>query len=238
MSSGLRNAYRRAVDLLYPPRCVGCGAFETFLCDPCAASMMSTAVGERCPNCSARWDGGLNCPRCFSCEALDAMTGAFDMEGVARQLVHAIKYRGVRDLAPLMAARMHPLRERRAFDVAVAVPLHRSREKHRGFNQAADILRHTGWPQLEGSLVRVRKTDTQVGMKPGERRANISNAFRWRGPSLDGLSVAVVDDVITTGATANECARVLRENGARHVVALAFARANYEPAAADVPILD
>jgi ComF family protein len=165
------------------------------------------------------------------------MLGAFDMEGVARQLVHAIKYRGVRDLALLMAERMHPLRDRRGFDMAVAVPLHRSRERRRGFNQAAEILRHTGWPQLEGPLVRVRKTDTQVGMSSGERRANISNAFAWHGPPLDGRSVAVVDDVITTGATANECARVLKENGARHVVALAFARASYEPVPG-APILD
>lgn len=159
------------------------------------------------------------------------------MEGVARQLVHAIKYRGVRDLAPLMASRMQPLRERHSFDVAVAVPLHRSRERHRGFNQAAEMLRAVDWPPIEGRLVRVRRTDTQVGMKPGERRANISNAFAWRGPPLAGLSVAVVDDVITTGATANECARVLKENGARRVVALAFARANYEPAG-DVAIAD
>ncbi|MGH2610508.1 MAG: ComF family protein, partial [Tepidiformaceae bacterium] len=172
----------------------------------------------------------LNCPRCFPCEALDFLAGAYDMEGPARELVHGLKYRGISELAQLMAPRMTALRGRHAFDVAVAVPLHRSRERSRGFNQAAELLAVLGWPPAPGRLVRTRKTDSQVGLRPGERRANITGAFGWQGASLRGLRVAVVDDVITTGATANECARVLRENGARGVIALAFARASYDPA--------
>jgi ComF family protein len=219
---------RRLLDFLYPPRCLGCGAFNTFLCAPCDGSMTSTSTAERCPNCTARWSGGLNCPRCFPCDALDLIAGAYDMEGTARELVHGLKYRGITAVAPLMAARMTLLREKHAFDVALPVPLHRSRERSRGFNQAAELLAALGWPSAPGTLVRTRKTDSQVGLRAGERRANITGAFAWRGPSLQGLRVAVIDDVITTGATANECARTLRQHGARGVVALAFARASYE----------
>lgn len=151
------------------------------------------------------------------------------MEGPARHLVHGLKYRGVTDLASLMAARMDLLNACVDFDVALAVPLHRSRERRRGFNQAALLLHRLRWPQAEGKLVRLRKTETQVGLRSSERRSNVRGAFAWRGPSLVGLRVAIVDDVITTGATVNECARVLREQGAHSVVAVAFARASYDP---------
>jgi ComF family protein len=226
---------RRALDFLYPPRCVGCGAFNTFLCEDCDAVMSETTTGTRCPNCTARWGGGLNCPRCFACEALDQLAGAYDMEGPARELIHGLKYRGITELAKVMAPRMERLLGLQAIDVAVAVPLHRSRQRSRGFNQAAQLLAALQWPAAPGHLVRVRRTDSQVGLRPGERRANMTGAFSWQGDSLRGLRVAVVDDVITTGATANECARVLRENGARSVIALAFARASYDPSPSALP---
>jgi ComF family protein len=232
-----RTTARAVLDLLYPPRCVGCGAFRTFLCEACDAAMTPTDVGDRCANCSARWGGGLNCPRCFSCSQLDLLAGAFDMDGPARELVHALKYRGVRDIAPLMAERMAGLPERHQFDVAVPVPLHAARERWRGFNQAALLLGRLAWPEAEGRLVRTRKTDTQVGMRVHERRSNVVGAFQWQGPRLDGRTVALVDDVITTGATVNECAAVLRQHGARRVVAFAFARASYLPGT-DAPVQD
>jgi ComF family protein len=231
----LSSLRRRALDFLYPPRCVGCGAFNTFLCDGCDSALSPTTAGDRCPNCTARWSGGLNCPRCFACEALDGLAGAYDMEGPARQLVHGLKYLGVTGLAGLMAPRMDASRERHVFDVALAVPLHRSRQRSRGFNQAAELLDALHWPLAPGQLIRTRRTDSQVGLHPGERRMNLAGAFAWRGRSLRGLRVALVDDVITTGATANECARVLRESGARSVVALAFARASYDPAPSSGP---
>ncbi len=224
-----RTALKCAVDVLYPPRCVGCGAFDTWLCSACDAAMTPTTSGERCPNCTGRWSGGLNCPRCFACTSLDRIAGAFDLEGPARLLVHGLKYRGMTQLAALMAARMERLHSLVDFDVALPVPLHRSRLRRRGFNQAEEILHRLPWPRPGGELVRARKTDTQVGLHSTERRANVSGAFAWRGASLGGQRVALIDDVITTGATANECARVLREHGARSVVALTFTRASYDP---------
>ncbi len=221
----------RALDLLYPPRCVSCGRFGAYLCEACETSMTPATEGPRCPNCSARWEHEGNCPRCFHWDALDGGLAAFDMEGAARKAVHALKYRSLRAIAPGMAAYLGELRSGAEFDGAMPVPLHRSRMNARGFNQAEVLLSQLDWQRAPGRLRRVRKTATQVGMHLGERRNNVAGAFAYEGPSLGGLAVALVDDVITTGATANECARVLRDHGARRVIIIAFARANYEPIA-------
>lgn len=157
------------------------------------------------------------------------MRAAFEMDGTARRLVHALKYQYVRSLAPLMAAHLTSLAIDLQVGAAFAVPLHPSRQRERGFNQAELLLRESGLPQAPGKLRRSRRTDRQVGMHLGERRSNVSGAFAYDGPRVDGLSVAIVDDVVTTGATVNECALVLREQGATSVYAVAFARASYRP---------
>jgi ComF family protein len=148
------------------------------------------------------------------------------MDGPARKVVHGLKYRGIRALAGRMAAAVGPVAP--DFDVAMPVPLHGSRQRRRGFNQAELMLNELACPRAEGRLLRIRNTPHQVGLHHGERRSNVAGAFAYRGPSLTGLTVALVDDVVTTGATVNECARVLRDYGARHVIAVAYARASYD----------
>lgn len=199
--------------------------------------MTPCSQGGRCPNCSGRWEDGGNCPRCFAWDALDGAITAFDLEGSARRVVHGLKYRYVEALAGVMSKSMAKLPPAASFDIAYPVPLHRSRQRRRGFNQAALILNRIGWDGGPGRLERIRKTGTQVGMRHAERRANVRGAFRYTGPALDGLNVILVDDVVTTGATANECARVLKDHGARTVRIAAFARANYDHTV-DAPILD
>lgn len=181
----------------------------------------------RCGFCSAAWDGDGNCPRCFHLNALEGARAAFEMSGTARRLVHALKYRFYRDTAPAMASLMQDLPDNLQVDRFFAVPLHRSRQKSRGFNQSELLLARAGWSPTGVGLNRVRRTERQVGSGFQERRVNVGGAFAYSGPRLDGLTVAIVDDVITTGATVAECAAVLKDAGARHVWALAFARASY-----------
>lgn len=219
----------RILDVFYPERCVNCGRFGATLCDRCEVLLEPANGAGRCPNCSARWDETGNCPRCFGWQALDGVRASFEMVGAARKVVHGLKYRGVRSLAERMAEGMEALREATPFDVAVPVPLHRSRERQRGFNQAELILERLEWPRPAGRLRRIRNTPHQVGKHQAERRSNVSGAFAYEGPSLAGLTVAIVDDVVTTGATVNECARVLRDYGARRVFGIAYARASYDP---------
>lgn len=175
-------------------------------------------------------------------DAVERVYAAVDMEGAARRVVHALKYRGIESVAPIMARAIVPLIEVHPVDVVFAVPLHRSRQRQRGFNQSASILgsmlRALGRDLPEGRLLRTKNTNRQVGMHLGERRSNISGAFDYSGPSLAEKTVAVLDDVVTTGATANECARVLRDHGARRVIVFAYARANYNPATPGAPVFD
>lgn len=151
------------------------------------------------------------------------------MAGPARKLVHDLKYRYYRAIAPVMGRLLTEALPGLSFDASFVVPLHWSRLRERGFNQSELLLRNTPLPQPSPGLARVRRTDRQVGQRIAERRTNVAGAFVYAGPSLSGQSVALIDDVVTTGATVHECALVLRDAGAREVWAVAFARASYEP---------
>ena len=148
-------------------------------------------------------------------------------EGALRAIVHALKYEGRRSLARPLADLM---RERGAevlagSDCLVPVPLHPARRRARGFNQALDLARHLGRP-VRKALRRVRATPTQTGLPAAQRHRNVRDAFAMAPgtPSLSGATVVLVDDVSTTGATLEACARVLKAAGAREVRALIAAR--------------
>ncbi len=232
------HPFRLVRELLYPERCVVCGRFGDVLCVGCREGLAVEQAQARCPNCSARWNGAGNCPRCFAWDALDGATAPHEMSGAPRRIIHSLKYGYVERLATVIAQDIARQADGSGFDVAFPVPLHRSRRRRRGFNQAELILGALGWPTLPGELSRTRNTETQVGKTARDRLRNVGGAFAYTGPSLAGLTVALVDDVVTTGATVNECARVLKDHGARRVVAFAFARASVELAHSDLPIRD
>lgn len=226
-SSGLRRAALAVRDVLYPPRCVACGRFERgFLCERCHELLIPASGPGTCGNCSAPWDGADFCPACMHWDALDGARAAYRHEGPARALVHALKYRRVRAIAQTLAPDIAGLLAAEQLTVAFPVPLHRRRIRSRGFNQAEAILDHLALERPAGGLLRSRRTRSQVGLDLAARRGNVAGAFEYRGERLDGARVALIDDVLTTGATANECARVLKDFGASHVVAITFARAN------------
>lgn len=222
-----RTALGWARDLLYPSRCVSCGTFGPVLCEACEGRLEPAIGPGRCANCSAAWGGEHFCPRCLGWRHLDGARAAVEMAGPGRALVHALKYRGVLDAAPAMGRAMKPLWAGLGCDVAVAVPLHPSRLRKRGFNQSALLIAATGWPLADGALVRSKKTRTQIGLDAAARKVNVAGAFVYAGTPLTALAVALVDDVVTSGATVDECARVLKEQGARTVVAVSFARTSH-----------
>ena len=148
-------------------------------------------------------------------------------EGRLRDVIQALKYDARPTIARHLARRM--ARAGAAVlagaDCVVPVPLHRSRERKRGFNQARELARHLGAP-VGDLLVRVRKTETQADLAAGRRHANVRGAFALRAAvSVAGATVVLIDDVSTTGATLNACAAVLRAAGAAEVRALTAARA-------------
>jgi ComF family protein len=179
------------------------------------------------------------CPRCRRQPlAFDAARAAGDYDGALRKIVHAFKYEGRRSLAAPLAGLMG-----RAgadlltnADLLVPVPLHAVRRLQRGFNQANDLAQRLDRPVLP-ALWRVRATATQAGLTAAARRRNVRHAFhlspllsrRTRSRLVEGRIVVLIDDVRTTGATLDACARVLKEAGAKEVRALTAARRPYRP---------
>ena len=171
---------------------------------------------------------GLLCPRCRRAGgALDRARAVGAYDGTLRSIIHAIKYDARRSLARPLGTLM---RERGA-DVlenaacAVPVPLHPTRRCMRGFNQAADLARYLGIPVV-AALRRVEATRPQTGLPAAQRHRNMRGAFAVTraGRTLSGATVVLVDDVSTTGATLEACARVLKESGVAEVRALTAAR--------------
>jgi ComF family protein len=146
--------------------------------------------------------------------------------------IQSLKYEGVMAIAEPLGQLMADYWPARAVatDLVVPVPLHERRLRTRGFNQARLLAtvfcRCVGLPLIhEGLLRRGRDTPQQVKLGPDERRHNVTGAFAWHGPPLQGARVLLIDDVATTGATLAACGQVLREAGATRVCALTVARA-------------
>jgi competence protein ComFC len=148
-----------------------------------------------------------------------------------RRLIQLFKYSRIQTLsAPLgkLLARALPLGQ--SFDVIVPMPLHWRKRWQRGFNQAELLAREIGrrtHTPVRNALRRVRNTASQAGLTSAKRRENVSGAFQTKDRlALDGHSVLLIDDVVTTGATAASCARALKRGGARQVTLLTLARAD------------
>ena len=230
-ASAVRRLGRAALDLVFPPRCVGCGEGGSFLCDGCVAAL-PVAAGSRCPRC---WQPGADASLCVDCQAappsFDGLRAAFVYERTARDLVHALKYRGMTALAPPMgsllteAARRHEM----VADLVVPVPLSRLRRRLRGYNQAEALARPLAMelqiPLRPQALARRRDTPPQARSSDAEaRRRNVTDAFVCRDRGVEGQRVLLVDDVTTTGATLAACAEALTTAGAESIWAITFAR--------------
>ncbi|RNC71868.1 MAG: ComF family protein [Desulfuromonadales bacterium] len=234
---------RAFLDILFPPVCHHCKAFipdggELHLCAPCLDAC-DAIVSPLCIVCGAPFgtEGGID-HRCGDCilspPPFDGARGALLFTGPVQELVHRLKYgRRVhlrRPLALLAQRHLAPFVVAAAPDLIVPVPLHRSRLRQRGFNQAiliGEVLaKRWGVPLLRTAMVRVRPTATQVALSAEERRANVRGAFAVADPALvAGRRILLVDDVFTTGSTAAECARVLKRTGAAAVFVATVARA-------------
>ena len=230
-----------AVSLLYPPVCTICGRTVRageYLCNDCEANIIRI-VPPFCEKCSESFEGSISEPfTCANCAHrtmhFDAAVAAYRGRGVVRQIIHEFKYGRQIHLQHLVArwlcAALDDERLRgRKFDVIIPVPLHASRQRERGFNQAkliAQLLSVDSSIPAKPLLKRVRYTTTQTALDRAERMENLHNAFRLRKKAnVRALRVLLVDDVLTTGSTLSECARVLKRAGALSVHAATAARA-------------
>jgi ComF family protein len=214
---------------LFSGGCFLCrGAARGVLCAACDAELPRLRR-PCCPVCGLETPAGEVCGRCLSRPpAYDATVAALAYAFPADVLVQALKFRGELALAPvlgeLLAARLSPAAR---VDAVLPVPLAAARLRARGFNQALEIARapaRAAGSPLEPRLAeRVLDTAEQAALAPAERAKNVRGAFRC-ARALAGASVALVDDVMTTGATLEELAATLKRAGAARVVNWVLAR--------------
>jgi ComF family protein len=230
-----------AVSLLYPPLCTICGRSiraGEYLCDQCETKAVRI-VAPFCEKCSEPFDGAITgvftCANCAHRRIyFDAAVAAYRGRGIVREVIHEFKYGRRIHLRHLVARWLRSALDDerllgRCFDVIIPVPLHPTRQRERGFNQAtllAELLSAQTSIRCKPLLERTRYTTTQTALDRSERMENLHNAFRLRkNADVRGLRVLLVDDVLTTGSTLNECARVLKRAGAFSVHAATAARA-------------
>lgn len=225
-------------DFFLPSRCLLCGQATSggmVLCPPCLNDLPNNP--QPCPGCAMPLPDGSPatavCGQCLSQPPLAAATFApYLYRAPLSQLLQRYKFDGKMMLAPLFGQQLadglqqwpHYLPP----DGLVAVPLHPSRLRQRGFNQSLEITRilsqRLGIPNLSRHCLRIRATATQSELNQHQRRQNMRDAFR-AAPTLAGRHVAIIDDVITTGETSHALARSLLAAGATQVQVWAIARA-------------
>ena len=216
---------KRFASLLFGGSCFLCrGRARELLCGECDADLPRLDA-VLCPRCALASPGGAVCGRCLSSSpAYDATRAALAYDFPADALVHALKFRGELALAPLLASFLADKTGADAVDHVVAVPLTPRRLRERGYNQSVEIARHLRKNALDVDLCeRTRDARPQIELPYDERQRNVRGAFRCTR-TLVGARIAVVDDVMTTGATLNELARTLKAAGAVHVVNWVVAR--------------
>ncbi|HAM95538.1 MAG: Phosphoribosyltransferase [Candidatus Azambacteria bacterium GW2011_GWB2_46_37] len=230
------------LELLFPSRCLACQkdtssapVDEKPLCRDCFEKIPVNS-GFFCPNCLNRSFDGNACQSCRGKSPLKRLLIASDYDNeIVKKIILAYKYNFIKDLSrPLRNLIVKYLAQLNfpidANFTLIAVPLHKKREKYRGFNQSAMLAEllaeHFKLPILNDVLIRGRDTQPQTEcVHPKERKENIRGAFECAMPEeVKGKKIILVDDVLTTGATLRECAQVLRRAGAKEIWGLAAAK--------------
>ncbi len=220
-----------AIDWLYPPNCGGCNQPGSRWCEKC--SFQSHEVSPPiCPICG---DYNVDDQLCQKCSAsipfytLLRSHAVFD--GPLREAIHKLKYKGDMGLGEALSRPMiDSLRKLNwPLDIITPVPLGLVRLAERGYNQATLLARpialYLDVPFSTGLLTRIRETRSQVGLNLTERQGNMDNAFMADRKLANGKNVLVVDDVATSGATLNACAKALLDAGASKIYGFSLARA-------------
>ena len=231
-----------ALDFIFPPLCHVCRVFIPdagllHICSACRERLLPIG-SPQCVVCGVPFLGVGNDHICGECSTsrhqYNAARAALVYEGACRELIHSFKYLNKthlrRPLALLTIEHLSGFVRLQTPDLIIPVPLHRKRLRSRGFNQAVLLgeLFSSHWkiPLERHNLRRIRWTEPQVNLSARDRRANVKGAFSIQNPDLvHGRRILLVDDVLTTGSTVEECAVVLKAAGAEDVTIITVARA-------------
>lgn len=221
----MKNLIRRILDFVLPQRCVGCSKEGILFCFECQRKLVKLAKQE-CPQCRRVNEGGRVCCGGFFRFSRLIVTFRYQQNDMIQKLVKQFKYKFSIELARILRREMfeqlmihfNPLEY-----ILVPVPLDKKRLKERGFNQALLLAENMG--EVLDCLARKVNEKHQAGLKRAERLTNVQGLFSLKeGFELEGKRVILIDDIATTGATLNECAKVLIAAGAKEVSALVLAR--------------
>ncbi len=218
------------VDFLMPIACLHCGVEGAFLCQQCIDSSVGLP-NNTCVTCAE--PTAEHVYRCGECATLppplDRLVPIFRYGGAVRSAVHALKYRHITAIAPVIADLIseHPYSKNAQIDCVAPVPIHTERLRERGYNQAALLAQHVAENRqllfIPDALSKTRSTASQVDLTKHERTTSLRGAFAANF-DFDDAHVLLVDDVSTTGNTLMNCAAALKRAGARRVSAMVFAK--------------
>lgn len=229
------------LDVILPPICHICRSFipnagTLHICQTCQ-DLLPLVSSPLCPICGIPFIGTGSDHRCGPCLSnpphFDTARAHFLYEGPIRELIHTFKYNQKthlrNPLALLTLQGMSNFLTSQNSHLIIPVPLHRSRLQQRGFNQAVllgrAISHYLSLPLLPDALVRTRPTEPQIDLSAAERRVNVKGAFTVSRPDqVAGKRILLLDDVMTTGSTMDECAKELKKAGADTVISVTIAR--------------
>lgn len=237
----VKQFFSALLDVFLPPICHICHSFipnaGTLHICPACCELLPPISSPLCPACGIPFLGVGDDHRCGAClihpPHFDTARSAFLYEGAIRDLIHSFKYHQQTHLryplALLMLAVVTDIMRDHRLNLIIPVPLHRSRLRQRGFNQAVllgRVLSHRLLiPMQFDTLARTRRTEPQVELSASERRQNVKGAFSVHKPDkIVGRRILLIDDVMTTGSTMDECANELKKAGATTVIATTIAR--------------
>lgn len=220
-----------ALDFLFPQKCLGCGEEGSLLCQTCRKSLPQI-VDPVCPRCGRPQSSSIVCPACLRWQAsIDGIRSPLIFTGIIREAIHNFKYKNLRNLAKPLATILFEyfIHQNIPANILVPVPLHPKRLRERGYNQSTLLARELGklinMPVNEHCLVREKFIAPQAKTNSvDERHKNVLNAFTCLGTHVRNSHVLLIDDVSTSGATLDACARVLKSADVVSVWALVLAR--------------
>ena len=231
----VENLGRSLLDFVFPLRCPGCNKKGAWFCEECLAKLRPIEEFT-CAVCGESAIKGITHPRCQTKYTLDRLVSIYEYKGPIRKAITWLKYKDVTGLAKILADLMVEEAQELGLDfgfdtIVIPVPLHWRRAWDRGFNQA-ELLANCFAPQFnlevrDDLLRRRRHTDPQIKLKYNERQKNVSGAFEVpesKEREVEGQDFLLIDDVCTTGATLNACAKALKRAKARYVWALTLTR--------------
>ncbi len=224
---GIVKSLYTCLDVLWPSECVACKQEGEWLCQTC---MQSTKPPHflMCPLCNEPTQPWLCCVSCQE-GGLNGIWSRWLYRGAVRNLVHAYKYKGYISMADWLAEQIAPALRHISLTPTIvsAVPTTRAKIAKRGFNQsellARTVAHQIGAPYRQ-FLTRHQHRKSQTKLSREERRANVLGQFQPKARVPPNTTIILIDDVLTTGATLSECARVLKENGAAQVWAVTIAK--------------